>query len=201
MIAIPQTQTYSPEEYLNLEAQSETRHEYHDGEIIPMAGGTINHNRITGNVYSNLRFTLKGQDYDVFINDVRLWFPQYNIYTYPDVMVIAGEPMYYENRTDTIINPRLVVEVLSKSTRDYDRGQKFLYYRSLDSFQEYILIDQYSFHIEQFTKTENGKWLLTEYDEADDQLTLESINFTLPLKDIYERVTFKNTPDDDEPTS
>lgn len=200
MIATPQTKTYTPEEYLNLETQSETKNEYRNGEIIPMAGGTINHNKIALNFCRKFPLTIDGQDYEVYHADVRLWVPRYNIYTYPDVMVLAGEPIYQENRTDTVINPKLVVEVLSDSTRNYDRAQKFLYYRSIASFQEYILIDQYSFHVEQFSKTENGKWLLTEYEDADDQLTLESVNYTLPLKDIYERVSFHNPPDH-EPTS
>ncbi|WP_017720965.1 nSTAND1 domain-containing NTPase [Kamptonema formosum] len=120
----------------------------------------------------------------------RLWIPRYRIYTYPDVMVIQGEPVYHENRKDTITNPMLIVEVLSKSTKNYDRGDKFEFYRSIPELQEYIMIEQYRFKVEQFAKNSEGKWVLTEYDSADAVLALSSLDFQIPLRDIYERVNF-----------
>ncbi|HEY9299788.1 MAG TPA: Uma2 family endonuclease, partial [Phormidium sp.] len=131
------------------------------------------------------------QNYRVFMNDVRLWMTHYKLYTYPDIMVIEGEPVYYENRTDTVTNPLIIVEVLSKSTKNYDRGDKFDCYRSIPEFKEYILIDQYRFHVEQFSKTSEGKWLLSYYESADAVLTLSSINFTIALSEMYERVDFE----------
>ncbi|MFZ1029342.1 MAG: Uma2 family endonuclease [Limnoraphis robusta] len=186
-----QTRIYTPEEYLELEEQAEFKNEYRDGEILPMAGGTTNHNEIAGNVLVFLKFALRGKDYRVFIGDVRLWIPQNRTYTYPDIMVIQGEPIYQENRRDIVTNPRLIVEVLSKSTQGYDQGDKFRSYRSIPSFQEYILIDQYRFYIEQFSKNTENKWVLTDYEGEDAVLTLESVELQMSLGEIYERVNFE----------
>jgi Uma2 family endonuclease len=181
---------YTPAEYLELEKKAEFKSEYRDGEIVPMAGGTTNHNEISLNVATNLRFSLKGQDYRVYMSAVRLWIPPNRQYTYPDVMLIQGEPTYLENTTSTVTNPRLIVEVLSKSTGNYDKGDKFDYYRSIPEFQEYILIDQSCYHVMQYVKTDARKWLLTDYMQADDTLKFESIDFSLTLRDIYDRVNF-----------
>ncbi|WP_204104103.1 MULTISPECIES: Uma2 family endonuclease, partial [Spirulina sp. CCY15215] len=144
----------TPEEYLDREIQSENRHEYINGEIIPMTGGTPNHNKISLNFASSLNFALKRKPYQVFMADQRLWIGDRQIYTYPDIAIVKGELIYQEGRKDTIINPCLIAEVLSKSTRSYDKDEKFAAYRSLPSFCEYLLIDQYSFHVEQYSKTE-----------------------------------------------
>jgi Uma2 family endonuclease len=182
---------YTPEEYLALEEKAEYKSEYHDGVIISMTGGTTNHNQITGNIYMALRLALKGQEYDVFISDVRLWIPRIRSYVYPDVMVIAGKPEYYENRKDTIINPHVIIEVLSKSTKGYDRGDKFSYYKTIPTFQEYILIDQTKIAIEQYSKQSNKRWSYCEYDEEDAGLLFNSFQVEVPLVDIYEKVDFE----------
>jgi Uma2 family endonuclease len=182
---------YTPEEYLALEEVAEYKSEYHDGEIIPMTGGTTNHNIISLNFCTNFKFTLRGQNYQIYMADVRLWIPRYRRYTYPDVMVIEGAPVYEGTGTTTVTNPRLIVEVLSKSTTSYDQGEKFRYYRSIPEFREYILIDQYSFHVEQFAKNSEGKWVLTEYELQDSALALDSIDFQISLSDIYEGVDFE----------
>jgi len=182
---------YTPAEYLALEEIAEYKSEYHDGEIIPMTGGTTNHNEIAGNFYSHFKFAFRGQNYRIYMGDVRLWIPRYRRYTYPDVMVIEGTPIYEGTGTTTVTNPYLIVEVLSKSTASYDQGEKFRYYRSIPEFREYILIDQYSFHVEQFAKNAEGKWVLTEYELQDSILPMESINFQISLSDIYEKVEFE----------
>ena len=182
---------YSPEEYLALEEAADYKSEYRDGEIVPMTGGTTNHNKLAGNFYANLKFALKGQDYDIYIGDVRLWIPRYRQYTYPNVMVIQGEPLYTGTGTTTVMNPLLVVEVLSKSTKNYDQGDKFLYYRSISEFKEYILIDQHRYYVMQHTKTLDGKWLLTEHESEEAVLELGSIDFQINLSDIYEKVNFE----------
>ena len=133
---------YSPEEYLVLEEAADYKSEYIDGEIVPMAGGSTNHNQIAGNFYAELNFAFKKLGYRVFMSDVRLWIPQRRIYTYPDVMVVVGESEYYNNRTDTITNPRVIIEVLSPSTKGYDRSKKFEAYRTIPTFEEYLLLDQ-----------------------------------------------------------
>lgn len=191
-----QTQTekryYTPEEYLALEETAEYKSEYHDGEIVPMTGGTTNHNSIIINLVAHLKFAFRGQNYRLFTSDVRLWIPRYRRYVYPDLMVIQGEPVYEGTGTTTVTNPSLIVEVLSNSTSNYDRGDKFNYYRSIPELREYILIDQYKFQVEQLAKTSEGKWLLTYYESADAVLALDSIEFQIPLTDMYERVEFEN---------
>lgn len=185
---------YSPEEYLEIEVKSEERHEYINGQIIPMTGGTPNHNQIAGNFYAALNFALKRQPYRVFVTDQRLWIPQKRINTYPDVMVVAGELQFQEGRKDTLTNPIMIAEVLSKSTKSYDRDEKFAAYRTIPSFQEYLLIDQYKMHVEQYSKTDNNRWIFTEYEDADVTISLASISFEISLFDIYNKVDF-NTQD------
>lgn len=182
---------YSLKEYLERETTAEFRSEYRDGEIIPMTGGTVNHNYIAINLTSGLKYGLKGQPYRVFMSDLRLSIPTKNIYTYPDVMVIATPVVYVEGRRDTIINPQIIVEVLSRSTESYDRGQKFEYYRRVNSLREYILIDQYRYYVEQFSKTEDDKWLLSEYQGDESVLSLSSVEFQISLSEIYENVEFE----------
>jgi Uma2 family endonuclease len=181
---------YSFAEYLQLEETAAYKNEYQDGEIVPMTGGTTDHNKIALNFAAYLKFALKGQKYNIFIGDVKLWIAQYRQATYPDVMLIEGEPIYYETGKTTITNPKLIVEVLSKSTQNYDQGDKFLYYRSLPEFQEYILISQSRPYIMQYNKTEENKWLLTEYEGENASLSLTSVNFALSFQEIYEGVTF-----------
>lgn len=182
---------YTPEEYLELEEKAEFRSEYRDGEIIPMTGGTTNHNKIAGNFYKKFPLTVNGQNYDIYMIDVKLWIPHYRQYAYPDVMVVKGEPVYEGTNTTTITNPLLIVEVLSKSTKNYDKTDKFKYYRSIPDFQEYIMIDQYSFSIEQYAKKAEGQWIFKEYEGLDAVLVLDSIDFQISFSDIYERVNFE----------
>ncbi len=185
-----QKRYYTPEEYLELEDKAKYKNEYRDGEIVPMTGGTTNHNKIALNFAANLKFGLRGKSYDIYIGDVRLWIPRYRQYTYPDVMVIEGEPIYTGTGTTTVTNPLLIVEVLSKSTKNYDLGDKFIYYRSIPEFKEYILIDQTKYHVMQYAKNPNGQWLLTEQELTEGVLELSSIKFQIHLKDIYEKVNF-----------
>ncbi|MEH2001341.1 MAG: Uma2 family endonuclease [Nostoc sp.] len=182
---------YFPTEYLELEVISEYRHEYIDGEIIPITGGTPNHNQIAGNFCAALNFALKRQPYRLFIADQRLWIPKKRIHTYPDVMVVAGSLEFSEGRTDTITNPLVICEVLSKSTRSYDIDDKFAAYRTIPSFQEYVLIDQYKNHVEQYSKTDDKKWIFSEYEEENSILILSSIQFQISLSDIYDKVDFE----------
>ena len=184
-------QYYTPEEYLELEATADYKSEYIDGQIIAMAGASINHNRITGNFYATLNFAFKQQEkYEVFTSDMRLWIPQRLIYTYPDVIIIADEPEFFNNRTDTITNPQVIIEVLSNSTKGYDREDKFAAYRTISTFQEYLLIDQNRIHVEQFSKTGKKRWNLREYDEEDENISLETVSFEISLQDLYNKVKF-----------
>ncbi|MBE9054586.1 Uma2 family endonuclease [Sphaerospermopsis sp. LEGE 08334] len=191
-----QTRTYTPEEYLELEEKAEYKNEYRDGEIIPMAGGTTNHNKIALNFAAALKYGLKNQNYDVYIGDVRLWIPRYRQYTYPDVMLIKGEPIYQNANTTTVMNPLLIAEVLSKSTSNYDQSDKFLYYRSIPEFKEYILINQYQYHVMHYVKTDDGKWIFTELESESDTLTLQNLDFQIDFQNLYEQVDFQKSVDE-----
>ncbi|ACK65320.1 protein of unknown function DUF820 [Rippkaea orientalis PCC 8801] len=190
MVSATPTSYYTSEEYLAQEETAEIRHEYIKGEIIPMTGGTPNHNAITLNVASYLKLGLRGQDYKVYLVDLRLWIPAVQVYTYPDIMVIKGQPILVDNRKDTIINPTVIIEVLSKSTNNYDQGDKFNYYCSIPTFQEYILVDQYRYHVKHYIKQDQQSWLLTNYYSATDTLKLTSFDLEIPLGEIYEDITF-----------
>jgi Uma2 family endonuclease len=181
---------YTPEEYLEQEEKADYKSEYLDGEIIPTAGGTVNHNRIAGNFYAALNFALRTQEYEVFIGDVRLWIDAKNIYTYPDVMVITGEPQYYQNRQDTVTNPTVIIEILSESTRDYDESGKFNAFRTLPSFVEYLLIDQAKVSVVHYTKTGEKQWSMREYDAEDEMIKFNTLEFEITLTDIYNKVKF-----------
>ncbi|MEH2271501.1 MAG: Uma2 family endonuclease [Nostoc sp.] len=197
---ITQQRYYTPEEYLELEEAADYKSEYIDGQIIPMAGGTINHNQIALNLSTELNFAFKKQNYRVFMGDVRLWIPQKLTYTYPDVMILAGEPEFFNNRKDIILNPQIIVEVLSKSTKGYDREDKFQAYRTISTFQEYLLIDQTRIHIDQFSKTGKKQWTLREYDEEDEAIALVTVPFEISLQDLYNKVKFEPIESEAEST-
>ena len=186
-----QKKYYTPEEYLALEETAEYKSEYRDGEIVPMTGGTTNHNEIALNIAANLKFSLKSKNYKVYMGDVRLWIPRYRQYTYPDVMVIQGQPIYTGKGITTVMNPKLIVEVLSKSTKNYDQGDKFLYYRSIPEFIEYLLIEQEEYRLLQYTKTSTNQWQLTEYESVDAIIPLNSVDLEVSLSDIYAGVDFQ----------
>ena len=198
-----QQRDYTSEEYLVQEEIAQFRSEYRDGVIVPMTGGSINHNQIAGNIYAFLKFRLRQTNWKPYIGDLRVWIPQYRQYTYPDVFLIQGQPVFQEQRTDedtgaeplpplemsAVLNPCLIVEVLSRSTKDYDRTDKFRYYRSIPAFQEYILIDQYEIGIEQYTKIEENSWLFQAHNDATN-IKFASIDIEMSVEDIYEDVNF-----------
>lgn len=186
------TQTYTPAEYLELEINSDLRHEYRNGEIISMTGGTPNHNEIAGNLYILLKSNLKGQPYRTFYADQRLWIPIANLYTYPDVMVLPKPIQLQPDRKDTVINPCCIAEVLSKSTQNYDRSEKFIAYRTIPTLQEYLLIDQYRIHVEQYVRTSPYQWLLLEHTDPTITLTLQTLNLQIPIAELYEDIDLSN---------
>jgi Uma2 family endonuclease len=186
------TKRYSVAEYLELEEKAEFKSEFVDGEIIPMAGASANHNILTAKFLARILLALEDLDYSVFMSDMRLWMPSHQRYTYPDVMVVAGQPMFTDQKQTAITNPCLIVEILSNSTQGYDRADKFKLYRSIPSFKEYILIYQNSYSVDQYNKQKDGKWILTEYLGEEEVLNLESVSFEISLQDLYKRVTFEN---------
>jgi len=180
----------TPEEYLDLEREAEYKNEYFAGEVFAMVGASRKHNLIAVNLLGEMRGQLKDRPCEVYPSDVRVRIPSANIYTYPDVTVVCGAPEFEDNYFDTLLNPTLIAEVLSKSTAAYDRFQKFGYYRSIDSLAEYLLVAQSEYRVEQYTKQPDGRWLLTEFRSPEDALQLDSIGCSLSLKEIYDKVSF-----------
>lgn len=191
MVLAP-TKRYTVAEYLELEEKAEFKSEFVDGEIIPMAGASANHNKIALNFCRLFPLSINGQDYDTFMSDMRLWLPEHKRYTYPDVMVVEEQSIFTDEKQTAITNPCLIVEILSNSTQIYDRSDKFKLYRSITSFKEYILIYQNSYSVDQYNKQKDGKWILTEYLGEEAVLKLESVSFEISLRDLYKRVTFEN---------
>lgn len=179
---------YTPEEYLALEEAADFRSEYYQGEIFAMAGESLNHNRIAIDLCGRLNQAILNQNCEAFIENVRVWIETVKLFTYPDIVIVCGDPKFLQNRDDTIINPLIIIEVLSNSTKSYDRGDKFMLYRAIPTLREYILINQYKTQVEKFNLNENGQWVLSEYLHADDVLDFSSVNFHINLTGIYARV-------------
>lgn len=187
-----QTKTYTAEEYLALEVESDIRHEFRNGETVEMAGGTPEHNEISATLVFLLKTALRGQPYSIFVADQRLWLPGANIYTYPDVMVMRKPPSLQAGRSDTVVDPILIVEILSKSTQGYDRGDKFEAYRTSEMFQEYVLIDQYRPYVDHYVKQSEDEWLLRSYSGLDASFTLSSVSVDVALAELYEAIAFNS---------
>jgi len=200
MTALPK-QLYTLEEYLELDKNSEEKYEFFEGrvrgvgEAFAMAGGSINHGRIMRNVIRRLENKLDGTPCEVFPSDTRLKVPTALPYRYPDASVVCGEPVIEEIQgQQMLLNPVLIVEVLSDSTEAYDLGKKFSAYQSIPSFREYLLVAQDRPHVIQHVWQGDGKWLRSEHDGLEAVLKLESLNLTLPLSEIYQRVNFQAAP-------
>lgn len=188
MIQALEQRTYTHEEYLEFETVSEERHEYVNREIRLMTRGTPDHNEIVINLATLLKSALKGKPYRIFGADQRLWIPDRNLYTYPDLMVVEKPLQLQTGRTDTVTNPCFIAEVLSKSTQDYDHGEKFSAYLTVESFREYLLIDQYQIHVEHYVKTAANQWLLSEYDDPNVTLSLSAFAAQIEIIALYENI-------------
>ena len=189
MSAVPKPR-YTFEEYLARERAAPGKSEYYRGEIFAMAGGSVRHNTISVNLVVSLRGRLRGSPCRPCNSDQRIHIPANGLSTYPDVSVVCGEIQTDTEDHDAIINPRVIFEVLSKSTERYDRGKKFDLYRQLDSLQEYILVAQDEPLVERFVRQDDGSWLLTVLKGGDAILEFQSLAAVLPLAEIYEDVTF-----------
>ncbi|BAZ02366.1 hypothetical protein NIES37_63780 [Tolypothrix tenuis PCC 7101] len=181
---------YTLDEYRTIEEKAEGRSEYRDGEIIPMPGGTLKHSRISGNIFAFLKSLLRDTQFEPINSDLRLWIPEYRRGVYPDVMLFDGEPQLNDGRLDEVLNPLVIVEVLSPSTADYDRQNKFRIYRSIVSFSEYLLVEQDEPFIERYSKQTQG-WLLSEFNGLEVSVSLDSVGIELPMAEIYRGVTFE----------
>lgn len=194
MSAVP-TPRYTLQEYVAREEVAEYKSEFYRGEVFAMSGGTVRHNIISGNIFTGLKNRLRGSGCRPFTSDQRIRIPNDDFDTYPDASVVCGEIQLDEIDRNAIVNPRLLVEVLSPSTEKYNRGKKFDLYRDAESLREYILISQDEPHVERFVKQSDGSWNLMVYKGLDSALELPSLSCSIPLSEIYEDVNFDSEGD------
>ncbi len=184
-----QPTTYlTPAQYLIVERAAEYKSEYIEGEVVAMTGASRRHNLIAFNIAGELKPQLKGRACEGYLGDMRVRVPSSRLYTYPDVVVVCEEPRFEDDQLDTLLNPTLLVEVLSDSTEKYDRGKKFGFYRTIESLSDYLLIAQDERRIEHYAKQPDGRWLLAEYSSPDDLIALDSISCRLVLREVYDKV-------------
>ena len=180
------------EQYLEFERNSEIRHEYFDGEIYAMTGGSLNHNQIGANIVRELGNQLKNSPCGPFASDMRVKVDELEKYMYPDIVVVCGDiEMEKAMGVETLLNPVVIVEILSKSTEAYDRGKKFAHYRLLPTFNEYLLVSQDYCQVEKYIRCDDGGWKYFSYENMGQALKFESIECELPLSEIYYRVDFE----------
>lgn len=180
----------SAEEYLALEENADHKSEYYHGEVFAMAGASYNHNVISVNLVHT--FHGKLADSRVFSSDMKICVEKKKFYTYPDLSIVCGNIEFEEGRTDIIANPAVIVEILSDSTKDYDRGTKFAAYRRIASLQHYVLVDQYSIHVEHFERTEKNTWLPNEFEDIKDSFRINAVNAEFELKSAYNDIRFEH---------
>ena len=178
----------TPAEYLARERKAEYKSEYLNGEIFAMTGASRKHNLIVTNVLVSLGRQLKGRPCEAYSSDMRVKVAAAGFYTYPDIVVVCGEPKFEDTEVDTLINPTVLIEVLSTSTDRYDRIAKTSYYRTIDSLSEHLLVAQHEIQIEQYVRQQNGQWLQLEYKSLDSIVELKSIECSLALRDVYEKI-------------
>lgn len=182
--------TFTSAEYLKMEEAAESKSEYYAGEIFAMAGGTSDHSLVAVNLTIELGQQLATKPCRLYNSDMRLFIEQSGLYTYPDAMIVCGKVQQAKGRKDTVTNPNLIVEVLSESTRDYDRGQKFKFYKQIPSLQEYILVESENARVEYYRRGDGDKWMIEIHEGLDALLKLESIECEIPLQRIYNKVSW-----------
>lgn len=178
----------TPEEYLKQERAAATKSEYYRGEIFAMPGATRPHILIVGNIFYELKSRLMTRDCEVYSNDMRVLVSATGLYTYPDIVVVCGEPVLLDSHHDTLTNPRIIVEVLSESTANYDRGGKFHQYKRLPSLQEYLTVSQDEMLADHAVRQADGSWLIREITPENPTLALTSLAIELNLADVYRKV-------------
>jgi Uma2 family endonuclease len=178
----------TPEQYLEIERAAEYKSEYYGGEMFAMAGAREAHNLVVTNTVRELSSQLRSRPCRVYSNDMRVRIAATNLYTYPDVVAVCGDPRFLDEQRDTLLNPVLLVEALSPSTEAYDRGRKFEHYKTLDSLREYLLIATDRAHADLYARQADGRWLLTSASGMDEALILDSVDARLLMADIYHKV-------------
>lgn len=184
-----QPKTYlTPEQYLEIERKAEFKSEYYQGEMFAMAGAKWAHNLLVGNLVRELGQQLRSRPCAVCPSDMRVRVNTSGLYTYPDVVVVCGKPEFADDQRDTLLNPNLLVEVLSPSTEAYDRGRKFELYRSIESLGEYLLVSSDRVQVDLYTRQPDSRWLLTSASGVEGFLDLQSVGCRVGLGDLYEKV-------------
>ncbi len=178
-------------DYFELELTSNMKYEFHNGKVYALSGGTINHGRISGNVYSEIRQGLKEKaaNCETFNSDVKLYIEKKNTFVYPDTMVICDKVQTSDEEKNSVTNPILIVEVLSKSTSDYDRGEKFYLYRQISSLQEYVLIEQYKRVVEVYSRNQGSDlWSINRYETKDEKIIFKSLALEIEINELYRNI-------------
>lgn len=196
MTSRPKTAYLAPEEYLAAERRNEYKSEYIDGEVFAMTGASRRHNLITINLAREVSQQLRGRPCEAYVGDMRVKVASKReyAYTYPDVVIVCGEPRFEDGHLDTLLNPTVLVEVLSESTERYDRGKKFGLYRAIESLAEYLLVAQDECRVEQYVRRPDGRWLLSDHRSPEEVVELASARCALALREVYEKVSLP--PDD-----
>lgn len=190
MTSQPTTTYLTPAEYLAVERQNEYKSEYIDGGMVAMTGASRRHNIITFNIAGILNSQLRGRPCEGYVSDMRVKIASRReyAYTYPDAVIVCGEPQFEDGHLDTLLNPTVLIEVLSESTERYDRGKKFGFYRTIESPAEYLLIAQDEYKVEQFVRQPDGRWMLSDHRSPDDVVELASVQCALALSEVYDKV-------------
>jgi Uma2 family endonuclease len=185
---LPDILYISKKNYLDTERLAVEKHEYFKGEVFAMSGASIAHNKIAMNSAIDIGSKLKGKKCQPFGSDLRIHIPKNTLFTYPDISIVCGEIQTTDDKFDTVTNPSVIIEILSHSTRNYDKGEKFTLYREIDSLQEYILIDSERIMIEKFIRNSDNSWQLTEYKTIEQSFSIATVNIEMQLQDIYDGV-------------
>ena len=182
------SQHITDSDYLSTERNALDKHEFYRGEVYAISGATIKHNIIFSNVFGILSAKLYGSDCKPFGSDLRIHIPKNSLYTYPDISIVCGKIETTDSNFDTITNPAVIIEILSASTRDYDKGSKFTLYKDIISLNEYILIDSENISVEKYSRNNDGSWILTEYKTISQLFTIDTVNTTILLEDVYHSI-------------
>jgi len=180
----------TPEQYLEIERRAAFKSEYHAGQMFATAGASREHNLITGNVVGELRSLLRGRPCETYPSDMKVLVSAGGLYTYPDASVACGEPQFLDRQGDVLLNPLVIVEVLSDSTEAYDRGVKFALYQRVESLQEYLLVSQDKARVERYVRQLGGQWLYSRVDGLEGEISLDALGYRPPLSEVYARVQF-----------
>ena len=187
---VPQYNFISAQDYLGEERLAPDKHEYYKGEVFATSGASLNHNIVSRNVMVFVGSNLKGKACQPFGSNLRIHIPPNTLFTYPDLSIFCSKPILTDNSFDTATNPTVIIEVLSASTRNYDMGKKFMLYKDIDSLNEYILIDAENVYVQKHVRQPDNSWLLTEIKTIEEPLYITSLQFYIPLVDIYEGIFF-----------